>query len=187
MKSDTTSKAIICDLDGTLCDHRHRLHHIADSRKKDYDAFYAAMDKDTPNKWCEAIICSLYDGQWGEVIILYVTGRPNKYRNITEIWLSENNIVKFGGKSGQDEQHSLFMRPDYLYPWNGQVDMWNSPFMAHPERKPDHRPAYEVKREIYEQKIKNKYEVLFCLEDDPECVKIYRDLGLICLDVGRTQ
>lgn len=48
----------------------------------------------------------------------------------------------------------------------------------------DHRPDYVVKREIYEQEIKDKYDVIGVFEDRDSCVKMWRELGLTCFQVA---
>lgn len=47
----------------------------------------------------------------------------------------------------------------------------------------DFRKDTIVKREMYEQKIKGKYDVLFVLEDRAQVVEMWRELGLTCLQV----
>lgn len=39
-------RAAIIDIDGTLADCRHRLHHVLPGRKRDWDAFFGEMDDD---------------------------------------------------------------------------------------------------------------------------------------------
>lgn len=53
--------AILCDLDGTLCDLRHREHHVADPDNKDWDAFFAAMGEDTLVEPVAAILHAFAD------------------------------------------------------------------------------------------------------------------------------
>lgn len=48
----------------------------------------------------------------------------------------------------------------------------------------DKRKDYVVKKELYETHIKETYEVLFVLEDRDQVVKMWRDLGLTCLQVA---
>ena len=48
-------------------------------------------------------------------------------------------------------------------------------------KKGDYRPADEFKKEIYETHIKDNYNVLFALDDDPKIVKMWRKLGIVCL------
>jgi hypothetical protein len=47
----------------------------------------------------------------------------------------------------------------------------------------DRRPDFVVKREFYEREIKNKYDVIFVLEDRDQVVKMWREIGLTCFQV----
>lgn len=156
------TEAIIIDIDGTLSDCSHRLHHI-EGAKQDWDAFYDAMDKDKVNLWCAKIINEMMDHKeefWRERRkILFVTGRPEKYREITIDWMKENMDEYI--RSPLDNlalTENLFMRK------NG-----------------DYRPDWKVKREIYIKSIKDKYDVIFCIDDRLQVVRMWRNLGLVCL------
>lgn len=48
----------------------------------------------------------------------------------------------------------------------------------------DRRKDYDIKREIYETGIKDRYNIKFVLEDRPRNVRMFRSLGLTVLDVG---
>lgn len=48
----------------------------------------------------------------------------------------------------------------------------------------DFRKDSVIKREIYEQHIKDKYEVHFVLDDRNQVVQLWRELGLKCLQVA---
>ena len=54
----------------------------------------------------------------------------------------------------------------------------------HMRPKHDNRKDSIVKRELYEQYIKGKYNVLFVLDDRQQVVDMWRDLGLKCLQVA---
>lgn len=41
-------RAIICDVDGTVADCRHRLHHVLPGSKRDWGAFFSKMADDAP-------------------------------------------------------------------------------------------------------------------------------------------
>ena len=82
------SKAIIVDLDGTLCDVEHRVHHVR-SRSKDWDAFNNGMDKDQPYYWCLELIAAMRARDYK---ILFVTGRDEDFREMTEAWLLRHNV-----------------------------------------------------------------------------------------------
>jgi hypothetical protein len=205
-------KAIICDLDGVLCDDSHRKHFInahlkesswewledeqimwckTDGRKVkkvyDYEAYYNAMGEDKVNEWCRELILSMVYVKYGQqpTDIIFITGRPEKYREKTVNWM--DNWI-----SCSVSRHNLFMRPDYIpcspcFKSDGTLVNGNIRINedGSVNRGPDYRPSHEVKREIYEREIRDKYDVLFVLEDDPKCVEMYRSLGLVCLDVGR--
>lgn len=48
----------------------------------------------------------------------------------------------------------------------------------------DRRKDFVVKKEIYEKHMKGKYDVLFVLEDRDQVVKMWREVGLTCLQVA---
>ena len=48
----------------------------------------------------------------------------------------------------------------------------------------DNRPDEVIKKEIYDKHIKDKYDVVFVLDDRNKVVKMWRDLGLKCLQVA---
>lgn len=89
-------KAVIFDIDGTLADVAHRRHHIVDGRN--WDAFFAAMGDDP----CVESIQWLAHKLYSHVPLIICSGRPEKYRAITEEWLARHRI----------EFVSLLMRPD---------------------------------------------------------------------------
>lgn len=196
-------KAIILEIDGILSDDSHRRHFIIPPEKHilwesqqaeffiekdpylydgtvklwhpDYEAYHGACDKDGVNEWCADLIESWQCGHDDHTEIILVTNRSEKYRIETVNWIFENN-------SGiSPDFYKLFMRPDFLpcieanFFTNGKClhDIY--------ERKPDNRPSHEVKREIYESEIKDKYNVLFVLERSGPDAEMYRELGLTVL------
>lgn len=48
----------------------------------------------------------------------------------------------------------------------------------------DYRKDYVVKKEVYKKYIEPTYEVLFVLDDRDQVVKMWRSLGLTCLQVA---
>lgn len=70
----------IVDLDGTIADLTHRLHHIQ-GEKKDWDAFYKGCKNDTPI-W-DVIKVVPYAS------LLFITGRSTICEKETEAWLAE--------------------------------------------------------------------------------------------------
>jgi adenylate cyclase class IV len=48
----------------------------------------------------------------------------------------------------------------------------------------DNRPDNIVKKEIFDSNIKNNYYIEFVLDDRNKVVKMWRELGLTCLQVA---
>lgn len=91
------SPAIIVDLDGTLCNVGHRVHHLKKT-PKDWKAWNAGISKDPVNKWCRDLIEAM---NFSEVHVLILSAREEIFRPETEKWLAMNRI----------EYLKLFMRP----------------------------------------------------------------------------
>lgn len=138
-------KAIIVDIDGTLADVEHRVHHVR-KEQKDWKSFNDSMDQDRLNHWCAKLIEAM---KIQDFDILFVTGRDENYREKTQSWMKQHQI----------KYDHLFMRAAV-----------------------DFRSDDEVKKEVYLQEIKDKWEVLFVVDDRLSVVKMWREqLGLVCL------
>lgn len=81
-------KAIIVDLDGTLCDTSHR-QHFMQKKPKDWKSFYEGIPHDKPHEWCKEIV----DKMRQHFTIIFVSGRPKDHLNETTLWLSRNEIA----------------------------------------------------------------------------------------------
>lgn len=88
-------KTIIVDLDGTLCNNEHRVYLAQEKRWND---FHVASSKDKPNDWCHLLVQSLSKN----CDIVFITGRPEKFREETKNWLREHWF----------EDYTLYMKPD---------------------------------------------------------------------------
>lgn len=128
---------IIVDMDGTLA------FNLSDR------SFFDDIDMikyDTPLLATVSILRAMK--MTGTCNIFIVTGRSEKSREATEVWLTENNIPF----------DKVFMREDG-----------------------DFSHSNDFKQKVYEDNIKNNYNVLFVLDDDTKCMKMYQDQGLICM------
>lgn len=78
---------IVCDLDGTLANCEHRLHHIQ-SNPKNWDAFFAGAREDGVNApvlhVLDRFLC--YGSPFN---IIFCSGRPERCREDTIWWLKE--------------------------------------------------------------------------------------------------
>ena len=83
-----TARCYIFDIDGTLADLSHRLHHIQ-KQPKDWRSFFAAVGDDLPI----AHICKLaIDLASAGATIIYVSGRSDECRPATERWLAQHGL-----------------------------------------------------------------------------------------------
>ena len=77
---------VLCDLDGTLCDITHRLHHLSGKAKKDWHGFFSDIPGDTP-RYEVMDMLRQYKAAGHEVI--FVSARPEQYRDVTEEWIGK--------------------------------------------------------------------------------------------------
>lgn len=154
--------AIICDIDGTVADLTHRLHHIRDdaalakfgvldsSWKKNWPAFFGGVANDGVHEDVRQMLEALM-AQPG-MYIHYVSGRPEKTRSDTAAWL-----CKHGFPYGP-----LHMRADG-----------------------DYRADDIVKEEILDTKLKLTPEQVLCVFDDRDrVVAMWRRRGFRVLQVA---
>ena len=149
-------RAIICDIDGVICPVKDRLHYIDNKRPKSFDGFSEAKNW---NAFHESG-CSSQRVEWLSkfvrnssynlrALVLYVTGRNERFREKTRRWLSDNEFFA-------NSESKLFMRPDDC-----------------------RIPSYQLKAQIYDEHIKGKYDVLYAIDDNKDCQDMYKNqLGL---------
>lgn len=162
-------KYIICDLDGTLFDISHRLPLLHNCRsEEDYDKFHAEHVNDKINEKIADIITDIryhrevFDGSF---TMIYITGRHEKFRKSTEEQLKYNEMRFIGLYETKEDfcnnDDQLFMKPSY--------EIYTTDFVK------------DTLDKIFEKY--GKENCLFVLDDRPATVKIYRDAGLLCLQV----
>jgi len=147
----------IFDIDGTLADCSHRLHHIQ-GESVDWNAFYDACGADKPIPHILGLASILA----GEVDIVFVTGRSERCRDATVDWLRANLPDCFAGWNASDAKDDLYMR-----------------------REGDHRPDNIVKSELLDRLIADGYRPLMAFEDRTQVVKMWRERGIPCAQVAQ--
>lgn len=106
---DIPTPAVIFDIDGTLANCNHRRHFVdGTDGAKDFDAFYDAIEHDTINDKIHQMCNMYFMNDWH---IIICTGRPEKYRAITEQWLSSHGVFYKELMMRHDERR---FDPDYL-------------------------------------------------------------------------
>jgi len=154
-------EAIIVDVDGTLADNSHR------------DPFdYDKCGDDALIKPVDTLVKHLQDSF--ECYVIVMSGRENKKDeygyydgvwNITKDWVEDN--CSFNIKCNN---HPTFELPDTLLYMRGEGD---------------NRPDWEVKLDLYNKYVKDKYEVLYVIDDRNQVVDMWRGiLNLTCLQVA---
>lgn len=79
---------IIFDIDGTLADASHRIHHLQKT-PKDWEAFYAGAMHDAPIKPVVHVMDALYNHHSR---LILCTGRPSNHKDATLAWLDKHFI-----------------------------------------------------------------------------------------------
>lgn len=134
---------IICDIDGTIADNARRVHLVPD-----WDAFHADMENDPPYEHVVNLIHILDDADYA---ILFLTGRPEKYRPQTRQWLDSYGLY-----------HECLMRPDDNY-------------MKAPDLK------WKILCERFGGEEGVKKNVFMVIEDQDRIVEAFRNHGLFVI------
>lgn len=80
----SNKKIVICDIDGTIANNKHRQHYL--EGKKDWEGFFNSADQDKPIK---NIIQEVISLQKENFEVVFVSGRPELYRDLTLKWLAK--------------------------------------------------------------------------------------------------
>lgn len=142
----------IFDIDGTVADCEHRMHFIA-TKPKNYDAFYAGVVHDTPMVPMCRIVRELFDA--GQKIV-FCTGRPEKTRHDSAVWLSRFAYPVFNAI-----HVPIYMRPDN-----------------------DFRRDDIVKSELLDRIIADGHEPKIVFDDRPRVCEMFKKRGLLVCRVG---
>lgn len=149
----------IFDLDGTLADAEHRIHHISGA-KKDWPAFFAACSRDKP---ITSAITTMGALQRGGAECWIWTGRSDEVRVQTVAWLARSGIMTF--------------------------TVWKkfgrAPERFQMRKAGDHRPDHVIKYEWLaglESPERNRLTAVF--EDRARVVEMWREAGVPCFQVA---
>ena len=104
-------KIVICDIDGTIANNDHRQHLL--KKFKDWDNFFAQLHLDEP---IPVVIERIKDLKRDGKEIVFLTGRPERYRSSTKEWLSKyfNFKFKLEMRKDKDFRNKLDSKKDSL-------------------------------------------------------------------------
>lgn len=147
-------KAILCDLDGTLA--------IIGDRSP-YDPSECDT-KDRPNWPVIECVKAMYQQ---EVEIIFMSGREDKHKEQSERFIEQWVQVEYFNPHAEPKllfeviPHQLYMRSTG-----------------------DMRKDSVVKKELFEEHVAGKYNVLFVLDDRNQVCNFWRSIGLSCFQVN---
>lgn len=150
--------AVIVDLDGTLCNIDHRLHHVRTEGKKNWKTFSEGLSQDTPNAWCADLVSLIHNSR---NTLVYCSGRSEEYRDKTIAWLKQHNLYwqcVENNNVGIPIAEHLYMRP------NG-----------------DYRTDWIIKETILDFELLTKFDIVFAIDDRQQVVDLWRRRGITAL------
>tara|TARA_B100000214_G_C23952946_1_gene621360 strand:+ start:229 stop:666 length:438 start_codon:yes stop_codon:yes gene_type:complete len=102
-------KIILCDIDGTIANNDHRQHFL--QGKKDWDGFFSELINDEP---IFPIINKVIEEHDAGKDIIFLTGRPERYRYSTTLWLKEyfNFELKILMRKDNDQNNKLKVKKE---------------------------------------------------------------------------
>lgn len=146
-------KYVVVDLDGTVADCTHRLHFI-NGETKDWKGFYEACKDDKPIMSMIDMVRALNERYYN---VIFLTGRSELARNVTQEWLQANNLWNYD---------DLIMRPLEDYRQDSVVKL-------------------EMLNDYIRTNLNDDKEAIgFILEDRATVVKSFRDAGFKVLQVA---
>ncbi len=158
---------VIADLDGTLADLTHRLHHVK-GEKKNWHAFHAECVNDTPIADVIEIVLELITAPDVDRELYVLSGRNATVRKETTQWLEKHvtRHIAWGGYNDLDEDGGFY--PPHLIM----------------RKKRDFRPDTEVKLEMMRYLGFTPDDVLCIFDDRQSVVDMWRANGYRCLQVN---
>lgn len=155
-----TIPAIIVDIDGTTA------HNNGHRGWYEYDK----VAYDEPNRNVIDVVSAM-DAGYHEVI--FVSGRSDQCRDLTAEWLGRHVISSYWDNVGDDVANMK-------HPNDNQSGLYK--LFMRPEG--DYRDDALVKYELYRDYIAPFYDVRVVLDDRDRMVRMWREIGLTCLQVA---
>ena len=102
---------VLCDIDGTLADGKHR-EHFTRGAQKNWDTYYSLLHLDQP---IHSVIRAVHYLKEDHTVCL-VSGRPDTYQRETIQWLKEHNVPwdYLFMRSGSDKREDSIIKKEIL-------------------------------------------------------------------------
>ena len=102
---------VLCDIDGTMADGRHR-EHFVQGDKKDWNSYYALLEHDAPIDLVVRWVRELFKDH----TVCIVSGRPDTHQKKTIAWLDKHEIPYHWifMRSGGDKRPDVQIKNDIL-------------------------------------------------------------------------
>jgi predicted kinase len=102
---------VLCDIDGTLANGDHRVHHVK-GEKKDWKTYFSLLSDDTPIDWVVAKVRELAATH----TVCIVSGRPDTYQRETLAWLAGHEVPFewLFMRAGSDKRPDTEVKADFL-------------------------------------------------------------------------
>lgn len=159
---------VLCDIDGTIADCMHRVHHVT-KEPKDWKSFFDEMGNDTLKTFTFKMLLDFFkDGKR----IIFVSARPEQYRKMTEDWLRKHNMIPWNEPSTR----SLFSANSIT----GDIIPYDALILR---KENDSREDTIVKQQILDTFF-DKRTISHVIDDRPCVVRMWKENGLNVIDVG---
>jgi phosphoglycolate phosphatase-like HAD superfamily hydrolase len=168
---------IIFDIDGTLADIEHRRHFVT-GKKKDFDAFNAAMVNDVVNQPIANLLWMSLS-RFDTTQVIFCTGRMEQFREVTRNFLLDDCEVEEFLSLVNEEHRS---EPKYRRMVEDHLDTY---LMMRPDNR-RHDPDKDIKQDMLNEILKtvDKSNILFAVDDRQRVVDMWRSNGITCLQVA---
>ncbi len=147
---------IIFDIDGTLLNINHRLHHL-DKTPPDWKSFNENIQYDVPIEEMAKLLKVLASNNLMRII--FCSGRSEKNRDITEKQI--RNLLSENNGSLTPLKINLYMR-----------------------KSNDYRKDAIIKNDLYKDMLNDGFKPRLVFDDRSSVVKMWREKGLRCLQVA---
>ena len=112
MKKPYQKHVVLCDLENTLSNSKHRMHLLKEGK---HDKFQEEFKNDPPNESIINFINDYYNNNYG-IRIVILSAKKDKYRKIAELWLKRNGVIysELIMQSDNDKRLPSQFKSDYV-------------------------------------------------------------------------